>query len=122
MIERYFGDVIQDFPNGCQLDLRVKLAVEFLKSGMVPVSIEDQAKVAADYALDLATELLATADSRGLVRELPEDDGINAPTRAHLKRNIRAQVFAQVEGQRMAAEEQSPVLAPRLVNGAPRRQ
>ena len=31
-MSEYWGDVLQSFQNGVQLDLRVKLAIEFLKS------------------------------------------------------------------------------------------
>lgn len=133
--ERYWGDVLQSFSNGLQTDLRVKLAIEFLKSDVVPgtMVIPDGAggriQTTADaarkvtYALDLATELLSQAEERGLTKPLPDDDGLNRATRQHIRRNVRAQVVQQIYGQQIAQEE-SPVVDTRAPVSVvpPRRQ
>ena len=114
MTEPYWGNVLQSFENGVQLDLRVKLAVDFLKApNMVTGS---SAPVAAGFALDLATELLAEAERRGLMKALPEGDELNGAVRAHIRRNVRAQVYQQLQAQRIGPEEQ-PAVQP--INGLP---
>lgn len=121
--ETYFGDVLQSWNNGVQLDLRVKLAIEFLKSGQLTATLgqvrplcpeEELAKVLAKHAIDLADALVTEAGSRGLVKDLPEDDELTQPMRRHIRRQMRAQIYGQVSGQKIASEEQ-PAVQP--VNG-----
>jgi hypothetical protein len=107
----YFGDVLAHFANGVQLDLRVKLAVEFLKS---PCFFEPAHPVdRAVAALDMAQSLIAEAGARGWLKPLPDDSELTTPMRRHLERNVRAQVFSQFAGQRIQAEE-----APSIAVGA----
>lgn len=113
-MEKYWGNVLTSFENGVQLDLRFRLAVDLLRarSDLSPVQ-----------ALDATTELIAVGIERGLVRPLPEDDGLSAPLRAHLRRGVRAQVHSQMASQTIAAEEQPKVVhPPGGVNGALLRQ
>jgi hypothetical protein len=98
--ETYFGDVLQSFANGLQLDLRVKLAIEFMKAHPCSGAPAE----GAAYALDLATALIAEAGKRGLLKDLPEDTELNAPTRRHIDRQIRAQVYQQQAAQRISSE------------------
>lgn len=118
MSETYFGDVLQSWQNGCQLDLRVKLAIEFLKSGQLTATLgqvrpmcseEDLAKVLAKHAIDLADALVTEAGSRGLMKDLPESDELSAPMRSHIRRSVRAQIYQQVAAQKIGPEE-SPVV------------
>jgi hypothetical protein len=102
-VPTYFGDVLANFANGIQLDLRVKIALDLLKSG---------AFTDAEAALDQATALLRVADERGLLKDLPDDDELSAPQKRHLRRSIRMQVFQQTEGPRIMAEEQAHKLQP----------
>ncbi len=122
----YLGNVLSSFETGVQLDLRVKLAIEFLKSGNadgpVAYGVKDeqlqlvQLTVAekATYCLDLAETLISQAQERGLVKDLPDDDELTQPLRKHLRRAVRAQVYQQSSGPAIAAEE-SPVV--RAVQG-----
>lgn len=118
--ERYWGDVLQSFQNGVQLDLRVKLAIEFLKSPGA-MGVGTSPKEDATYALDLAAELLNSAHERGWTKPLPEDDGVPKAMRQHIRRSIRTQVIQQRYGQEISAEEANP-LAPPPVSIVPRRQ
>jgi len=102
--------VLQQFQNGVQLDLRVKLAIEFLKS---PGAVwESPARAPAHFALELADELITQAQARGWLKPLPEDNELNTPLRRHLERHVRAQVFSQVAGQRIGQEESPSVALP----------
>ena len=128
-MENYFGDVLQSFSNGVQMDLRLKLAIEFLKSdavpddtyidpnvelqqraiGQPPLIVRLTAAGKARYALDLAEALLDQAAKLGLLKPLPEDDGLSSVMRKHLRRNARAQAFMQVVGPELAQDEQPKV-------------
>lgn len=117
----YLGNVLSSFETGVQLDLRVKLAIEFLKAGNADGAVayaakDDQLQLVqltvaekATYCLDLATALIGEATTRGLLKELPDDDELTQSLRRHLTRNVRAQVYSQSIAQRMAAEE-SPMV------------
>ena len=120
MTEIYFGDVLGSYANGVQLDLRVKLAVDFLKA--MGNGLADQSpKETAAFALDLATELLSLAEERKLLAPMPESDDLSAPMRRHIRRQVRAQIVGQVAGQQIAADE-APKLAigPGGINGLAR--
>lgn len=110
MTETYFGDVIGSYANGVQLDLRVKLAVDFLKSPVFQ-GVEWTPKESAVRALDMATELLNEATKRDLVKDLPDTDELSGPMRKHIRRQVRAQIVGQVAGQTIMAEEQPSVMA-----------
>lgn len=111
MTERYFGDVLGSYANGVQLDLRVKLAVDFLKSPWAGQHVHcDEPAALATAALDLASDLMALAHERGLVAPLPDSDELSAPQRRHIRRSVRAQVVSQLAGPEIAAEE-SPKLS-----------
>jgi hypothetical protein len=111
-MEPIWGDVLQAFQNGVQLDLRVRLAVDFLKAWPAATP---------EAALDAATRLLDLAAERGLMKPLPEDNELSTPLRRHMERNVRAQVHSQLAGQKIQAEEASP-LDTRPISVVPRRQ
>lgn len=113
---KYLGNVLASFENGCQIDLRVKLAIEFLKSPYfagAAVGLEEQdeeiARRDALHALDLASALIEEGQARGLVLPLPDHGELTSSLRKHIERGARAQVYQQVAGQRAAREESSPL-------------
>lgn len=131
---KYPHNALEGFANGCLLDMRVRIAIELLKSspifsggvGVIAMS-EDPAHAAerapkdfASMALDVATELLRLGAERGLVDPLPADDGELSPSlRSQAKRTASFQVLQQMEGQKFGQREQDQVIpqAPgRLVN------
>jgi hypothetical protein len=114
-----YGSIDASYGNGVQLDIRVRLAAEFLK---VPGLVEDvckQARIdasagglsmsaasrAAAFALDLASELVEQSFQLGLAKELPDDDSLPRATRLQLRRQARAQVTGQLAMQQIAQEE-----------------
>jgi hypothetical protein len=107
MVNNYFGNVLTSFENGVQLDLRVRLAVDLMKDGGFTDPIA---------ALDAATSLIAEADKRGLIKELPETGEINQPLRRHIDRSVRAQVHQQLAAGRIGQEE-APRVMPVGANG-----
>ena len=116
MTDRYFGDVLGSYANGVQLDLRVKLAVDFLKTPGPRLNImPSSAQQAAREALDLATELLTLAAERGLMAPLPDTDELSSPMRRHIRRQVRAQIVGQVATQEIAGEEAPKIATPPMV-------
>ena len=118
----HFGDVLQSYGNGVQLDLRVRLAVDFLKVLMMPTQQgraedipDDRARKLAEFAVDISTELLNVAAERGLIKHLPDTDELPGAMRMHLRRAVRANIFQQVSGQEIAQEEGPRIDARRLV-------
>lgn len=106
MTDTYFGDVTQSWNNGVQIDLRVKLAIEFLKG---PGPWESDGARTAELALQTADALVSQAKANGWIKDLPEDDELTQPMRRHIRRQMRAQIYGQVAGQKIAAEEQPAV-------------
>lgn len=105
-LEPIWGSVLDAFAAGVQLDLRARLAIEFLKSA--PGQNPDP-KVRATDALECATEFIRVASERGMVKALPEGDEINRPLRDHIGRSTRANIAQQVCAQKIGPEEQPKV-------------
>jgi hypothetical protein len=114
--DRYFGDVLGSYANGVQLDLRVKLAVDFLKSPWAQ-SHPTHAHPGdlATAALDLSTALFEVAAERGLMAALPDTDELSSPMRRHIRRQVRAQIVGQVATQEIAGEEAPKIATPPMV-------
>jgi hypothetical protein len=121
-VKKYFGTVLTNFEQGVNLDIRVKLAIQFLTGGAVPkrgaVSVEiiegtkeEQwveftATGRAHYALDMATALMEEADKRGLLEEFDDMSDELAPrVRNAISRAARSNVLTQLSAQRIAQEE-----------------
>jgi hypothetical protein len=105
-VKLYPHNVLEGFAAGCLLDLRVRLAVDFLKGPLANMAPDGaEARDLAEYALDLATELLSLAESRGLVSALPDDDGLNRQLRLQAARTAKFSALQQIEGQKAAQEE-----------------
>ena len=126
----YPHNVLEGFGNGCLLDLRVRIARELLASPMFSNVVTSSFKLfhagelnehdlfrlpgdVAQFALGVASELMSKAEKEGFVGEIPSDTEIGSELRDQAKRTALYQVVQQVEGGKMAADEQS-----RLVPGA----
>jgi hypothetical protein len=127
----FWGDVLQSFPIGLQMDLRARLALEFLKAGAfvnlgpnigatvrpgdesrsstLEAAIENPARQLVGFALDVAAELVDQGFARGLMKALPETGNINAATKKHIERNVRAQLYQQEIAQKIQAETASRI-------------
>lgn len=119
----YFGNVLEAFSVGVQVDFRAKVALELLKSGTsMPAggTLEERARA----AIDLATHFISIAEARGLVRPLPEDNQLDAAFRANLERNVRASALQQLAGQRIMQEEAPQIAGAHMIPapGRPSRQ
>ena len=99
---KYPHNVLEGFANGCLLDLRVRLAIEFLKGGVISVT---EARPAAHVALDLANELMAEAERRGWVEPLPEDAVLNSAVKKQARRTGVFGATQQIEGQGVMQDE-----------------
>lgn len=117
----YPHNVLEGFGNGALLDLRVRMANDFIKSPAFPALhaeltgiMEDQncsvAKAVALFALDLAEEITAIATERGWLAPLPEGGELPQWLRDQAKVTASYQVCQQLEGQRFAQGEQGKVV------------
>lgn len=117
----YPHNVLEGFGNGAILDLRVRMANDFIKSPALPALhaeltriMEDEkcsaAKALALFALDLAEEITAIAEDRGWVAPLPEGGELPQFLKDQAKCNASYNVLQQLEGARFAASEQNRVL------------
>lgn len=112
---RYPANPLTAFENGCMLDLRARLAIEFLKSGVIakPAGGDPYTLPAAEHArlaLDLSEAFFAEAAHRGLVEELPGlDVGLSDHLQAHIARTAGAQVLGQQCAQEIMAANQPAV-------------
>ena len=116
----YNHNALEGFGAGCLMDLRVRLAIEFLKHSPMyaptvglPGTLLDPRCLspaeAAIHALGVATALLDVADERGLIEPLPEDGELSPELRAQAKRNASFQALQQIEGQRFMQNETSGI-------------
>lgn len=101
----YPQDDINAFANGVAMDLRVRLAIEFLKAH----PSQGPARDAVGYALELADEVLAQADHEGWLTPLG-DGKLTEIEKNQAKRLGAFQVYQQVGSQQAAQEEQSRVV------------
>lgn len=115
---RYPSNVLEGFGSGALLDLRARLAADFLKhspmfghlSSNAPTERERAAEMSG-FALMLADELLTQAEARGWVEPLPDDNGDLPPSlRAQARRTASFQALQQMEAQRFAQDEQARVV------------
>lgn len=114
---KYPQAVLEAFGHGALLDLRVRLALDVLKTpgfvgSLVPggdVDVPYERRIAA-YALDIVTALLDVGRDRGLVHDMPDHGEITQPLRRHIERSVRAQMYQQTAAQRIAREE-APILS-----------
>lgn len=123
VVPKYRGGALSSFDNGVVLDLRVKMAAEFLKGSYFgggglhhDVNLDggpSLQEMHARRALDLAGALLDEAAARGLLWALPADGEVDEATRAHITFNARAQVAQQVAAQRAIEEVSGGVVAAR---------
>lgn len=124
---KYPSNALEGFGSGALLDLRVRLAADFIKhspmfAAALPVKADEDLVsvpiVVAGLALDLADELLSQAAARGWVEPLPADDGdLDTALRAQARRAASYQALQQMEAQKFVQDEQGRVVAQSLPIG-----
>lgn len=105
---KWFGNELSAFERGVQLDFRVLLAIDLLKStafGGAGRCEEAEIDFAVGKALHMAEELMARAAERGWVRDLPETGELSKHTRLQVERTVRANVHGQAVAGRVQREE-----------------
>jgi hypothetical protein len=117
MSDKYFGNVLEAFSAGVQLDFRFRVALDILKSDLLDIRMPahpdgpSHPEQMVDFAFDLTDALFAEGEKRGWVKALPEDDDLPAPLKRHVTRSARVNVHGQMEGQRVMQEGQPKVQA-----------
>ncbi|HUP07672.1 MAG TPA: hypothetical protein VMU47_11005 [Caldimonas sp.] len=114
--ETYFGNVLSAIERGAQMDLRVHIAVDIVKSPIIQefagqkltnMGYIETGELAA-FALDLADQLVSQAASRGWVKPMPETGDIPASLKRHIERSVSAGLHQALE-QNRAARDHSPM-------------
>jgi hypothetical protein len=126
-LNRYFGDIDASTTNGVQIDLRARLAVDFIKAGFLARPTEllkvclpvggtnaELARNVVAFALDLGEEYVEQAKQRGLLKDLPDFGELTVRDRLNIERQVRKQIEGQKIGQRVMSEEGN-----RVMQGAP---
>lgn len=122
--KRYWGNVLESYSAGMMQDWRLRMAIDILREqgGALfqamaldytnpdnsSVHATPSAAMLVTYILDLADELVKQATERDLIRDLPDDNKIDARLRKHIERNVRAQLVQNFAGQKLTAEEAPP--------------
>lgn len=102
---KYPANPLSAIENGCLLDLRAKLAIEFLKTSDLVADLGVTPRDAAVRTLDIAEALLEEAYTRDLVHVLPPNGEISEAVKFHIERSIRAQIYQNTAGQKIARSE-----------------
>ncbi len=98
---KYPTNAIDSFQHGVVMDLRVRLAIDFLK--VVP-------GFGAHKALDLADDLLEDAERRGWLAPLDHDPKLTDAVKNQAKRLGAFQMYQQLGANQAAQDEQSRVV------------
>lgn len=118
MKKDYLGPSMNEAGNGVRTDLRFKLAVDILKSGMISsegFSLDAAPALLATLALDLAVELVEQSEKRGWLHAMPEDGELTPEDVDAVKRNAASQVIGQLHAQKVAENEASRVMTPQIM-------
>lgn len=109
--KEYPDNVLEGFRNGCLLDLRVRLAVEFLKGPMFRMAfVEHEPVDIAVCALQIADELLNYAENCGWITPLPTESEIGPALRLQAKLTAQFNALQQIEGQKAMQDEVGKVV------------
>lgn len=112
-LKKYPESVIDGIGKGCLLDYRVRLAIQLLQSPMFEgAGLTERSGDIAVTALNVATELLALAESRGLVEPFPAGTGLNDEEERQAKRTGAFQVAQQMGAQEYAQRAQAGKVVP----------
>jgi hypothetical protein len=111
---KYPTPYLNALPDGCVMDMRVKLAMEIIKTpGYIKIfaaqntSDDETAKNASACALNIAEALYAEAERRQLVEDLPSHADLTKDELNHIRRQAAGNVIGQLHAQKVAASEQA---------------
>jgi hypothetical protein len=119
---KYAQPAVEAFTQGVRLDLRARMAADFLRSSpAVRAYAEEAVKTCGDgkvvasatagFALDLAEALMSESEKRGLVAPMPEGAELDAPTKKQAARMGRFGALQQIGGHREMQEAQAGQVA-----------
>lgn len=107
----YYPDPIAAFADGCLMDIRIRVALQFTQSMLSSGrGSEYLPEALAKTALDVADELFSQGKARGWIEPLPESGEINAATKRHLERNVNSQLHQQKYAQAINSSTIRPVM------------
>ena len=109
---KYPANELDSFATGVKMDLRVRLAIEFLKSPMYAACARanENPDYVAEHALSVAEELLTQADAKGWLEALDDDAKLSERAIKHAKRIGAFNVHQQLGANEAAQDAQSRVV------------
>lgn len=108
-MKQYLGDVLQDFGNGCRLDLRARIAKEFAQAAIQGVGTDYDPLSIMRGACTLADSLVKEFETRGWLVPLPVGTHITQEARDHIGRAVRSQASQAAQGPTIMREEEPKV-------------
>ena len=122
---KYPHNILEGFGIGALLDLRVRLAIDFIKTSPLVGALVNPdgsgvtAAAVATFSLELCDELLKQGASRGWVEPLPTDSDLDDQVRLQARRTARFNVLQQAAMQEIGRDEAARVvpLAPAFPPG-----
>lgn len=113
---KYPTNPLNAINEGCLVDVRVKMATDFLKAGET-IQAESAAE-AARMALDLADEVMRQADERGWVQPLDNDTSeMPKSVKRHVEVNVRMQLHANEKATKWSREGIPMVMGATIPHG-----
>ena len=93
---KYYPDPIAAFNDGCLMDLRFRVAMQFCQAMITSAAaLDTPAESIAHHALRTAESLFKQGVELGWIDDLPESSNLNAATKRHLERNVNCQMHQQ---------------------------
>lgn len=108
----YPHNELDGFSSGCLLDLRVRLAAEFLKGPMFTKPDTMAPGMMVNLALTIADELLTQGAAQGWVTPFPAGGELSQRMRDQAKLSASFQTLVQLESQKFAQRENESAIVP----------
>jgi hypothetical protein len=115
-------DVLTSFANGAVLDLRLRTAIDMVrtspalaKAAEATLDADDKlyAQKLVALALDIADALMAQGKARGWVAAMPDTADLSVPVKKHLARQANVQVESQLALSRAAGAANAGIQIPK---------
>lgn len=112
---KYPTNPLNAINEGCLVDVRVKMAADFIKANAIT---DGTAAEVAAMALELADEVMRQADERGWVQPLDIDTSeMPKSVKRHVEMNVRMQLYANEKATKWQREGIPMVMGATIPHG-----
>jgi hypothetical protein len=105
----YPGNVLNALNDGCVMDLKMRLAIEFAKA-MLASGPDESPEDVAGFAASTADFLVKLCEDNAWIEAVPEGAEIPSVVKNQVKRNAAAQAIAQFHAKKVSAELAGPLM------------